>query len=170
MFRRRNRSPNRPSLPGIPGLPGMPALPGIPGLAGLPGRRRTSSRTPPSAEIHNYRMNRGDSVAMGIINSVVPFLPVFIVRLGGSEFEVSLLTAIPAVSGFLLAIPVGQFLQGRQRIVPWYSGSRMVAHLSYAVAAVVVLLAPANAVVPALLVVWALAAIPSTVGRSPFRS
>jgi hypothetical protein len=113
-------------------------------------------------------MMRGDSVAMGIINSVTPFLPVFIVRLGGSAFEVSLLTAIPAVSGFLLAIPVGQFLQGKRRIVPWYSGSRMVAHLSYAVAAVVVLVAPMPLVVPALLVVWAIAAIPSTLGMVAF--
>ncbi len=113
-------------------------------------------------------MMRGDSVAMGIINSVTPFLPVFIVRLGGSAFEVSLLTAIPAVSGFLLAIPVGQFLQGKRRIVPWYSGSRMVAHLSYAVAAVVVLLAPVPVVVPALLVVWAIAAVPSTLGMVSF--
>jgi hypothetical protein len=113
-------------------------------------------------------MMRGDSVAMGVINSVTPFLPVFIVRLGGSAFEVSLLTAIPAVSGFLLAIPVGQFLQGKSRIVPWYSGSRMVAHLSYAVAAVVVLLAPVQVVVPALLVVWAIAAVPSTLGMVSF--
>jgi hypothetical protein len=113
-------------------------------------------------------MMRGDSVAMGVINSVGPFLPVFIVRLGGSAFEVSLLTAIPAVSGFLLAIPVGQFLQGKRRIVPWYSGSRMVAHLSYAVAAVVVLFAPIHLVVPALLVVWAIAAVPSTLGMVSF--
>lgn len=113
-------------------------------------------------------MMRGDSVAMGVINSVTPFLPVFIVRLGGSPFEVSLLTAIPAVSGFLLAIPVGQLLQGKSRIVPWYSGSRMVAHLSYAVAAVVVLLAPVQVVVPALLVVWAIAAVPSTLGMVSF--
>jgi hypothetical protein len=167
MFRRRSRSSSRPSLPGIPALPGIPPIPGIPGIPGRSGRS-TPPRTPPSSEIHNYRMNRGDSVAMGIINSVVPFLPVFIVRLGGSPFEVSLLTAIPAVSGFLLAIPVGQFLQGKPRIVPWYSGSRMVAHLSYAVAAVVVLLAPPTVVVPALLVVWALAAIPSTVGMVAF--
>ena len=113
-------------------------------------------------------MMRGDSIAMGVITSVTPFLPVFIVRLGGSAFEVSLLTAIPAVGGFLLAIPVGQFLQGKRRIVPWYSGSRMIAHLSYAVAAVVVLLAPRPVVVPALLVVWAIAAIPSTIGMVAF--
>ena len=139
-----------------------------PGLPGLPGRRVTASRPKPSTELHNYLMMRGDSIAMGIISSVGPFLPVFIVRLGGSAFEVSLLTAIPAVSGFLLALPVGQFLQGKPRIVPWYSGSRMVAHLSYAVAAVVVLVAPREVVVPALLVVWAIAAVPSTIGMVAF--
>ncbi len=131
-------------------------------------RRKNGVRSQSTTELRNYQMMRGDSVAMGIINSVVPFLPVFIVRLGGSEFEVSLLTAIPAVSGFLLAIPLGQFLQGKPRIVPWYSGSRLLAHLSYAVAAVVVLLAPRQMVVPALLVVWAIAAIPSTLGMVAF--
>lgn len=113
-------------------------------------------------------MIRGDSIAMGVINSVTPFLPVLIVRLGGSAFEVSLLTAIPAVGGFLLAIPVGAFLQGKQRIVPWYSGSRMVASMSYAVAAIVLLVAPPTIVVPALLLVWAIAAIPSTFGMVAF--
>jgi hypothetical protein len=113
-------------------------------------------------------MMRGDSVAMGVISSATPFLPVFVVRLGGSAFEVSLLTAIPAISAFLLAIPIGQFLQRKTRIVPWYSGSRMVAHLSYAIAAAVVLLAPPRSVVPALLVVWAVAAVPSTLGMVSF--
>ncbi len=113
-------------------------------------------------------MIRGDSIAMGVIASVSPFLPVLIVRLGGSAFDVSLLTAIPALGGFLLAIPVGQFLLGQRRIVPWYSGSRMVAHLSYAVAAVVLLVVPLPVVVPALLAVWAVAAIPSTVGMVAF--
>jgi len=113
-------------------------------------------------------MMRGDSVAMGVVASVSPFLAVFIVRLGGSPFDVSLLTAIPAIGGFLLAIPVGQYLQGKTRIVPWYSGSRMIAHLSYAVAAFVVLVAPPPVVVPALLVVLAIAAIPSTVGTVAF--
>ena len=113
-------------------------------------------------------MMRGDSVAMGVISAATPFLPVLVVRLGGSAFEVSLLTAIPAISGFLLAIPLGQFLQGKPQIVPWYSGSRMVAHLSYAVGAVVILLAPVPLVVPALLVVWAIAAVPSTLGMVSF--
>jgi hypothetical protein len=138
------------------------------GLPAVLDRRKSGVRSQSTTELRNYQMMRGDSVAMGIIAAAVPFLPVFIVRLGGSEFEVSLLTAIPAVSGFLLAIPLGQFLQGKPRIVPWYSGSRLLAHLSYAVAAVVVLLAPRQMVVPALLVVWAIAAIPSTLGMVAF--
>jgi hypothetical protein len=105
-------------------------LPDLPRPTLLSGRRAFRGEAGPSREIHNYRITRGDSVAMGIVNSSVPFLPVFVARLGGSAFEVSLLTAIPAVSGFLLAIPIGQFLQSRTRIVPWYSRSRAVAHLA----------------------------------------
>jgi hypothetical protein len=105
---------------------------------------------------------------MGIVNSSVPFLPVFVARLGGSAFEVSLLTAIPAVSGFLLAIPIGQFLQSRTRIVPWYSRSRAVAHLAYGLAAIAVLIAPPAVIVPVILVIWAIAAIPSTIGIVSF--
>lgn len=113
-------------------------------------------------------MVQGDAISMGVVNAAGPFLPVLIVRLGGSAFDVSLLTAIPAIGAVLLAIPVGQFLQGKRRIVPWYSGARMIAHLSYAVAAFVVLVAPAHLVVPALLAVWAIAAVPSTFGAVAF--
>jgi hypothetical protein len=154
-------------IPGLPDVPNIPAMPSMPGLPSLPGRRSSSPRLPLSTDMHNHRMMRGDSIAMGAISAVSPFLAV-IVRLGGSAFDVSLLTAIPAVGGFLLAIPVGQFLQGKARIVPWYSGSRMVAQMSYAVAALVVLVAPAEFAVPGVLVVLAIAAIPSTVGMVAF--
>jgi hypothetical protein len=122
----------------------------------------------PSTELHNYRMTRGDGVAMGIVNASVPFLPVFIARLGGSPFDVSLLTAIPAISGFLLAIPIGQFLQSRRRIVPWYARSRMVAHFAYGLAAIAVFFAPPGFIIPVILVIWALAAVPATIGIVSF--
>lgn len=170
MFRRLNRTSGRAPLPSLPSLPSLPDLPGLPGLPDVPGlaRRRPSSRTPASTELHNYRMMRGDSIAMGVINSVTPFLPVLLVRLGGSAFEVSLLTAIPAVGGVLLAIPIGQFLQGRRHIVPWYSGSRLVANLSYGLVAIVLLVVPVAAVVPVILVIWAVVAIPTTFGQVAF--
>ena len=122
----------------------------------------------PSAEIHNHQLTRGDGIAMGIVQASGPFVPVFIARLGGSPFEVSLLTSIPAISGFLLAIPIGQFLQGRRRIVPWYARSRMIAHFAYGLAAVAVFFAPSDLVVPVILVIWALAAVPATIGIVSF--
>jgi hypothetical protein len=144
----------------IPSLP-LPSLPSIP----LPSLRPRPSH---SDEIHNDRMMRGDSVAMGAINAASTFLPVFVARLGGSAFEVGLLTAIPAVFAVFLAIPVGQVLQRRPDIVAWYSRGRMLAHLSYVAMAVAVLVAPPELAVPAVLVVWALAAVPSTIGIVAF--
>lgn len=113
-------------------------------------------------------MTRGEGLALGIVNASVPFLPVFIARLGGSAFDVSLLTSIPAISGFLLAIPIGQFLQTRGRIVPWYARSRMVANFAYGLAALAVFLAPSDLIVPVILVIWALAAVPLTIAMVSF--
>ncbi len=86
----------------------------------------------------NYRAIRLDSAAMGVVNAASIFMPVFIVRLGGSNLEVSLLTALPALAGFLLAIPIGTFLQARRNIVPWYAVSRGFAQLVYAATAIAV--------------------------------
>ena len=45
----------------------------------------------------------------------------FLARLGVTNFDVGLLTAMPALTGLILALPVGRFLQNRRRIVPWFS-------------------------------------------------
>ncbi len=79
---------------------------------------------------------------MGIVNAAGIFFPVFLVRIGGTNLEVGLLTAIPAITGFLLAIPIGSFLQSRRNIVPWYSASRGLAQMVYAASAVAVAVVP----------------------------
>ena len=130
--------------------------------------RLRSGRPSISSQVHNARVMRGDSVAMGVINTASTFLPVLLVRLGGTAFEIGLLTAIPAVSGFLLAIPIGQVLQRRRGVVATYSAARMIAHFAYAVIAVVILTAPPTLVVPAILLAWAVASVPSTIGMVLF--
>lgn len=117
-----------------------------------------------SAQVHNARIMRGDSVAMGVINTASTFLPVLVARLGGTAFDVGLLTAIPAVAGFLLAIPIGQVLQRRRGVVATYSAARMVAHFAYALIALAILTAPPAFIVPAILLAWAVASIPGTIG------
>ncbi len=116
----------------------------------------------------NYSAVQRESAAMGIVNAAGIFLPVFLVRIGGTNLEVGLLTAIPALTGFLLAIPIGSFLQSRRNIVPWYSYSRGIAQLVYAATALAVAFAPPSALVPVILLLWFAVTIPSTLGAVAF--
>jgi len=118
-------------------------------------------------EQHNYHVVQLDSVAMGVVAAATPFLPVLVARLGGTNFQVGLLTTLPAVGGLLFAIPFGQLLQQRRNVVPWYSRSRLVANLSYALIAAA-MLAAAPAAVPLVLVIWAVATVPATIGQVSF--
>ena len=121
-----------------------------------------------TVQARNWAAVQADSVFVGIVTAAGTFLPVFLVRLGGSGTAVALLTAIPALTAFALAIPFGRWLQARRNIVPWYSALRMAAWLSYAVMALVAALVPAATAVPAMLVVWAVASLPSTAGLVAF--
>ncbi len=147
-----------------PRIPHSVALPRPP--ISLPRRRRTRPSTSDIA--HNGRIMPRDSVAMGVINASSTFLPVLIARLGGTAFHIGLLTAIPAVAGFTLAIPIGQYLQRKSNVVAWYSGARFVASMSYSAIAIAVVLAPRDIVIPLIMTIWAIAAIPSTIGMVLF--
>jgi hypothetical protein len=116
----------------------------------------------------NYTLVQVDSVFVGLVTVAGTFLPVLLVRLGASGTEVGLLTSLPALTAFLLAIPAGRWLQRRRNIVPWYSRLRLVAWIGYAVMALAALLLPASAAVPAVLAVWAAASLPSTAALVAF--
>lgn len=134
----------------------------------IPLWRRRPGQPSTSDAMHNAKVMRWDSVAMGVVNAASTYLPVLVARLGGSAFNIGLLTAIPAVAGFTLAIPMGQYLQRSARVITWYSLTRMLANLSYGVIALAVLLAPPEMMVPAIIAIWAIAAIPSTMGTVLF--
>ncbi len=123
---------------------------------------RTSTRA------RNWSLVQLDSVFIGIVTASGTFLPVFLLRLGASPNDVGLLTALPALTAFALAIPVGRWLQGRRNIVPWYSRMRLLAWLGYAVMAGVAAVLPREQAVPVMLAVWGLASLPSTVGLVAF--
>lgn len=136
--------------------------------AALPVQRRHERRGPTSDSMHNAAVMRWDSVAMGVVNTASTYLPVLIARLGGSAFAIGLLTAIPAVAGFALAIPIGHYLQRRGNAVVWYSVARFVANLTYVLIAVTIVVAPREVAVPIIIAIWALAAVPSTMGMVLF--
>jgi MFS family permease len=136
----------------------------MPGLS----RLRFRNHPPTSVQVRNWTLVQVDSVFIGIVTASGTFLPVFLLRLGASANDVGLLTALPALTAFALAIPFGRFLQGRRNIVPWYSRMRLLAWLSYAAMAAAAALLPRGQAIPVMLAVWGLASLPSTMGLVAF--
>ena len=110
----------------------------------------------------NFRYVQIDAIGVSISNIAAPFLPVFLTRLGATNFQVGLLSSMPGMTGLVLAIFVGRFLQSRQNIVPWYSLSRLLVILCYTLTGVLTLLFGNTFAIIATLVIWALATIPQT--------
>jgi MFS family permease len=123
-----------------------------------------SSPPDPNSEIRkrNFRYVQIDAVGVSISNVASPFLPVFLTRLGASNFQVGLLSSIPGVTGLVLALVVGRFLQTRRNIVPWYSLSRLMVISCYALTGLLALFVPKSAMVNSTLAIWAFASLPQT--------
>jgi predicted MFS family arabinose efflux permease len=117
-----------------------------------------------SSEIRkrNFRNVQIDAIGVSISNVAAPFLPVFLTRLGASNFQVGLLSSIPGVTGLVLAILVGRFLQTRRNIVPWYSLSRLMVISCYTLTGLLTLFIPKSFMVASTLAIWAFASLPQT--------
>ncbi len=123
---------------------------------------------PTTDQTRNYHLVQVDSVFVGVVAAASTFLPVFLVKLGASGTSVGLLTAIPALVAFTLAIPFGRWLQGRRNIVASYSRLRIAGWMSYGTMGVAAVVLPADVVVPVVLGLWAVAALPATAGLVAF--
>lgn len=110
----------------------------------------------------NFRNVQIDGVGVSISNVASPFLPVFLTRLGATNFQVGLLTSMPGVTGLILALFVGRFLQTQRNIVSWYSLSRLLVILCFALTGILTLLIPEEYVIISTLAIWAFATIPQT--------
>ena len=119
-------------------------------------------------ERHNFHYAFRESALIGVINAGMTFLPVFLVRLGATNLQVSLLTALPSLTGVLLAIPLGAFIQTRRNIIPWYSWGRVGGQAAYGFAALASLLLPSNLVVPGILAIYAVATVFQTITNIAF--
>lgn len=111
----------------------------------------------------NFRNVQIDAIGVGLASTGAPFLPVLLARLGASTLHVSLLTFMPALTGALLAIPLGHFLETRKNIVPWFSFARLGVLMSYGLTGVLVLLLPQAIAILGILGLWAIATVPQTI-------
>jgi hypothetical protein len=110
----------------------------------------------------NFRNVQIDAIGIGLANAAAPFLPVFLTRIEATNIQVGLLTSMPALTGLFMAILIGNFLQTRRNIVPWFSMARLLVISAYALTGIVPFLVPQEYAVPVVLLIWAAATLPQT--------
>lgn len=111
----------------------------------------------------NFRNVQIDAIGVGLANAAAPFLPVFLTHLNATSFQVGLLSSMPAVTGLLLALPLGRFLQRQSNIVKWFSIARLMVIGSYALTGIISFFIPKTVLVNSILLIWALATLPQTI-------
>ena len=119
-------------------------------------------KAPEDIRKQNFRNVQIDAIGVSISSIAAPFLPVFLTRLGASNFQVGLLSSMPGITGLVLALMVGRFLQTRRRIVPWFSLARLLVISSYTLTGLLTLLLPKSFMVTSTLAIWAFATLPQT--------
>jgi MFS family permease len=123
---------------------------------------------PGSVAERNVRNVLIDGMGVGLVQGVATFLSVFLVRLGASPFMVGLLTSMPALTGMILAVPVGRMLERQRNIVPWYSRARVWVLGSYALTGLVPFFVPLDLAPIAIIAIWAIATVPQTIVNVAF--
>lgn len=123
----------------------------------------TVPQSAPDMNRRNFLNVQIDAVGIGLASAANPFLPVFLTRLGASTLQVSLLSTMPAITGLVLAIPIGQYLQSRRNIIPWFSAARLAVLSCYALTGIITFFLPEALSVVGILGIWALATIPQTI-------
>ncbi|MGC9348374.1 MAG: MFS transporter [Anaerolineae bacterium] len=108
----------------------------------------------------NFARVQFDALGVGLAMAVNPFLAVFLTRLGASNVQVGLLSSIPGFAGLLLAFVMGQFLERRRNIVPWYSAARGIRLAAFALTGILAFLLPREHTVVAILGLWLVASVP----------
>ena len=117
----------------------------------------------------NYRYVQIDAIGVGLASSAAPFLPVFLTQLGASNTQVGLLTTMSGVTGLILSLFVGRFLQTRRNVVPWFSLARLFVLSCYALTGLVPFLIPSPKFgIYVILAIWAFATLPQTMVNVAF--
>jgi MFS family permease len=124
----------------------------------------------PPADVRqrNVRSVVIDGIGVGIVSGVTSFLAVFLVRLGASPLLVGLLTSMPALTGMLLAIPLGRFLERQRNMVPWYSRARALVQASFVLMGLVPFFFAERDAALAIIAIWALVTVPQVIVNITF--
>lgn len=128
----------------------------------------TNPKSSPNIDKRNFLYVQIDGIGIAMGGAAGQFLPIYLTRLNSTAFQVSLLTTMPAITGMLLALILGRFLQRQRSVVPWFSAARLAVISCYALTGLISILVPPAYVIPAILVIWALATLPQTIVNIAF--
>lgn len=141
-------------------------------LKALPSRLRQPAPDDlliPERERRNQRALYWDIAWFGITSGIaINFLSVYAVRLDASEVEVGALTAAPALLSIFWLVPVGQIIARQRRLLPLILWSLFTHRLGYLLMGLLPWLTPREWVVPGLIAISALQAIPAGAANVAF--
>ncbi len=122
------------------------------------------SSQPLTAELRaNFRNLYADVFWYGVLSgSTMAFLAIYAARLGATSFQVSLLTAGPAVANLLISLPAGQWMQDKP-LVGVAGWSSLGQRLGYVIIALLPAMFAALAQIWMLALISLLMAVPGTV-------
>lgn len=123
----------------------------------------SNPKSSPTINKRNFINVQIDGIGVAMGSAASQFLPIYLARLNATPLQISLLTTMPAVTGMLLALILGRFLQRQRSVVPWFSAARLVTLSCYALTGLISLIVPREYVIPAILSIWAFATIPQTI-------
>ncbi|MFN8622377.1 MAG: MFS transporter [Chloroflexota bacterium] len=127
------------------------------------GRRRPSLfiRPKPGSSpdtVHNWAATQREAIWFGELEAAYAFVAILLVRLGATNLQIGLLSALAPLATFVMAVPFGSFVQRRRNAVPWYARGRALGQMVIPLVGVVVLLAPEDLIIPLTLIVAAVCA------------
>jgi MFS family permease len=97
-----------------------------------------------------------------MMGGIFTFISVFVVRLGGTELQVSLISSLPAIVLMLCSIPAGQYVQRRRNLVRLTNWTRLVHRGSFLMVALLPLFAGPY-LIDSIVIIWAAKSIASAV-------
>lgn len=116
----------------------------------------------PQTQKRNFRLVQLDALGVGVANVAGNFLSVFLARLGASNTQLGLLQSMPGMTGLLLSVAAGRFLQSRGKVTLWFAFSRLAFISGYALTGLAPFLVPREYAVPVILAIWAVITLPQT--------
>jgi MFS family permease len=117
---------------------------------------------------HNWQATQKEALSFGPTDAAASFLPVLLARLGATNVQVGLLSAIPNLAGFVLALPIGHLLQTRRNVVPWYSRGRLINQFALAAIGVALIAVPPEHVIPVILAIMGASAVVGSFANMSF--